>query len=289
MCRLFGYSKQAYYKRSSGKKKGHSVILRSLILKVRSQLPKLGVRKIYYLIQDDLKEAGIKVGRDTLYDFMRNEGLLVAKRKKYHKTTNSQHWMKRYPNIIKQVNIDHPEQVWVADITYLQAEGKHYYLHLITDTYSKKIVGYQLADNLMAKTSAKALKKALQDRKYTTELIHHSDRGLQYCSSEYTKLLKDNGVRISMTEQYDPYENAVAERLNGILKEEFGLDDRFENFQSLQKQVYQAITLYNQVRPHTSINFYTPNEAHLQRKIKLKKWKSKKLIEASFNQLELNV
>lgn len=286
---MFGYSKQAYYKWSPEQKTDHTDLIKSLIINIRSQLPKLGARKIYHLIEDDLRELGIKLGRDKLYDFMRSEGLLVPKRKKYHKTTNSRHWMKRYPNIIKEIDVNHPEQVWVADITYLQAEGKHYYLHLITDAYSKKIVGHQLADNLMAQTSVKALEMALQDRKYTTELIHHSDRGLQYCSSKYTQLLMSNGVGISMTEQYDPYENAIAERVNGILKEEFDLDDNFGSFKLLQKQVHQAITLYNQVRPHTSIDYLTPEEAHLQRKIKLRKWKSKKLIEASFNQLDLNV
>lgn len=285
---MFGFSKQAYYKWNPEQKTEDTDLIKSLIFDIRSQLPRLGVRKIYYLVEEDLRELGIKLGRDKLYDFMRTEGLLVPKRQKYHKTTNSRHWMKRYPNIIKDLDINHPEQVWVADITYLKASGKHYYLHLITDAYSKKIVGYQLADNLLAQTSICALQKAIESRKYTTELIHHSDRGLQYCSSTYTKLLKQNHIRISMTEQYDPYENAIAERVNGILKEEFDLDDDFGSFELLQRQVHQAITLYNQVRPHTSIDYYTPNEAHLQHKIKLRKWKSKKLIEASFNQLELN-
>lgn len=289
MCRLFGYSKQAYYKWNPEKNTDHTVLIKSLILKIRSQLPKLGVRKLYYLIEADLNRLGIKLGRDKLYDFMREQGLLVAKRKKYHKTTNSRHWMKRYPNIIKDLEINHPEQLWVADITYLQVKQKHHYLHLITDAYSKKIVGYELADNLMAQTTTNALDKAIKNRRYETNLIHHSDRGLQYCSSMYTRLLIENQIQISMTEQYDPYENAIAERVNGILKDEFGLDDHFETFELLEKQVHQAIVLYNQVRPHTSIDFLTPDEAHQQQKIKLKKWKSKKPIEASFNRLDLNV
>lgn len=159
-------------------------------------------------------------------------------------------------------------------------------MHLITDAYSKKIVGYQLSDNLITDTTAQALQMAIKDRKYSNQLIHHSDRGLHYCSRQYTGILKDNNIQISMTEQSDPYENAVAERVNGILKEEFGLTESFRNQQQLKKQVDQAIELYNDLRPHTSIQFYTPNQAHKQHKIKLKTWKSKKPIEANFNRFK---
>lgn len=136
--------------------------------------------------------------------------------------------MRKYPNSIKNVEINRPEQIWVADITYLQVKKKHYYLHLITDAYSKRIVGFELADNMQAVTTLKALNKAITERVYLEKLTHHSDRGLQYCSSVYTKILEENNIEISMTEQYDPYENAVAERVNGILKSEFGLDNAFE-------------------------------------------------------------
>jgi transposase InsO family protein len=146
-------------------------------------------------------------------------------------------------------------------------------LHLLTDACSKKIVGYQLSDNLMSSTTVKALEMALIDRKTKNQLIHHSDRGLQYCSKDYTDLLKKNNILISMTQEYDPYENAIAERVNGILKEEFGLHEIFENYQNLNKQVTQAITLYNNFRIHMSINMITPNQAHQQKTIHLKQWK----------------
>jgi putative transposase len=242
---------------------------------VRSQLPKSGGRKIYHMISEDLRKKNIKMGRDKLFSYLRSEYLLVPNRKKYHKTTNSRHWMRKHPNTIKDIEISRPEQVWVADITYLQVNKKHYYLHLITDAYSKRIVGFKLSDNMQAATTLEALKIAISEREYNEQLIHHSDRGLQYCSSIYTQALLDNSIKISMTEEYDPYENAVAERVNGILKAEFGLDDTFKNYELLEYQVFQSIALYNQLRPHMSIGLLTPNKAHKQRKIKLKTWKQK--------------
>lgn len=244
-------------------------------MNVRSQLPKSGGRKIYHMISEDLHIKDIKMGRDKLFSYLRAEHLLVPNKKKYHKTTNSRHWMRRYPNTIKHMEINRPEQVWVADITYLQVKKKHYYLHLITDAYSKRIVGFELSDDMLAITTLKALKKAISERLYKEKLTHHSDRGLQYCSSIYIQMLKDNNMNISMTEESDPYENAVAERINGILKAEFGLDDIFENYEQLELQTIQSIALYNQLRPHMSIGLLTPNQAHKQRKVKLKTWKQK--------------
>lgn len=261
--------------------------IKTLVLEIKHQLPKCGGRKLHYLLSPKLEEKGIKIGRDKMFDFLRAENLLAYKRKKYHKTTNSKHWMRKYPNKIRDLEIIRPEQVWVADITYLQAKKKHYYLHLITDAYSKKIMGYQLADNMMTIETSKALCKALQKRIYTKKLIHHSDRGLQYCSAEYTKILQTNDIDISMTENSDPYENAVAERINGILKDEFGMDENFENKASMERQLKQAITLYNQLRPHLSVNFKTPNQAHKQQKIKLKTYKNKKGFKTSFEPLEI--
>ncbi|NQY66759.1 MAG: IS3 family transposase [Flavobacteriales bacterium] len=250
-------------------------VVRKLVLQVRQQLPRAGCRKVYYMIYSKLKEQNIKIGRDKLFDFLRSEHLLITKRKKYHKTTNSKHWMRRYPNIVKEIDIIPPEQVWVADITYVLVQAKHYYLHLLTDAYSKKIVGYQLSDNMLAQTTHKALKQAILSRKYCNQLIHHPDRGLQYCSGLYTEELKKNNIIISMTEKSDPYENAIAERINGILKYEFGLDQIFDSFELLEQQTIEAIALYNQVRPHMSIELLTPNQAHQQQKIIIKKWKSK--------------
>jgi putative transposase len=275
LCRLFGFSKQAYYKRFSASESINYKEVKKLVMTVRNQLPKSGGRKIHYLIRDRLKEKNIKMGRDKLFSYLREEHLLVPNRKKYHKTTNSRHWMRKYPNTIKGAEITRPEQVWVADITYLQVKKKHYYLHLITDAYSKRIVGFKLSDNMLATTTLKALKTAITERVYKEELTHHSDRGLQYCSSVYTEMLTNNNIKISMTEEYDPYENAVAERINGILKGEFGLDNVFENYEHLELQTLQSIALYNQLRPHMSIGLLTPNQAHNQRKVKLKTWKQK--------------
>ncbi len=278
---MFGYSKQAYYKQKDValKRADEYVQVHKMVSKIRSQLPMLGGRKLHFMLQEELSELGIKMGRDGLFRFLREEHLLVKRKRKYMKTTNSRHWMRKYPNKIKHLDITRPEQVWVADITYLQVKRKHYYLHLITDAYSKKIVGFSLASNMESRTTLLALKRALRGRKYSGDLIHHSDRGLQYCSKIYVNKLDRNGVSISMTEESDPYENAVAERINGILKGEFGLDENFENSELLEAQVYQSIALYNQLRPHLSIDYLTPNEAHKQQKVKLKTYKMKRPLE----------
>ena len=253
--------------------------MHSLVMNIRSQLPKLGGRKLYYMLKPEFSNLGIKLGRDSLFRFLREEHLLVKSRRKYMKTTNSRHWMRKYPNKVRELDIYRPEQVWVADITYLQVKKKHYYLHLITDAYSKKIVGFELSANMESITTLSALNKAIKSREYTEKLIHHSDRGLQYCSRKYIEKLHKNDIEISMTEQSDPYENAVAERINGILKGEFGLDDNFENIELLEAQVYQYIALYNQLRPHLSIEYLTPNQAHKQQKVKMKTWKMKRPLE----------
>ena len=275
LCELFGYTKQAFYKRKKNVRtpKYNSELLRSLVVTIRKQLPRTGGKKLYVMLQGEFIKHHISICRDNFLDFLKAEYLQVPKARRYYKTTNSRHWMKRYPNLISNLVLNRPEQVWVADITYLRTKEKTYYLHLLTDACSKKIVGYQLSDNLMSSTTVKALEMALINRETKNQLIHHSDRGLQYCSKEYTELLKKNNILISMTQEYDPYENAVAERVNGILKEEFGLHEIFENYQNLNKQVTQAITLYNNFRIHMSINMITPNQAHQQKTIQLKQWK----------------
>ena len=212
ICELFGYTKQAFYKRKSNVTsiKNNPNVLRSLILNIRKQLPRTGGKKLYIMLQEDFIKNNISIGRDVFLDLLKTEYLQVPKVRRYYKTTNSRHWMKRYPNLINDIQLNRPEQVWVANITYLRTKEKTYYLHLLTDACSKKIVGYQLADNLMSSTTIKALQMALVSRTTQHQLIHHSDRGLQYCSKEYTELLKQNNIMISMTQEYDPYENAVA-------------------------------------------------------------------------------
>jgi len=278
LCRLFGYSKQAFYKKKDNhlQKAYERKIVKSLVIDIRRQLPRIGTRKLYFMIEKSLRGRNIKIGRDKLFRILKEEYLLVGKRRKYTKTTNSKHWLRKYPNTAKNVVLTMPEQLWVADITYLQTRQGHEYLHLITDAYSKQIMGYELSGTLKASSTIKALKMALSNRRYTHQLIHHSDRGLQYCSYEYTYLLEKHNVNVSMTEQYDPYENAVAERVNGILKDEFGLDAVFNDNKELAKQLNQAVDLYNNLRPHLSINMLTPKQAHGQSKILLKKWSTKK-------------
>jgi len=278
-CELFGYSKQAYYKQTQSKVQSLVKLenAKSLVLGLRRQMPRLGTRKLYYLLRDEFFQDQIKMGRDKLFELLRNEGLLILKRKRYTITTNSKHWMKKYPNLIKDLTIHRPEQVWAADITYIDTmENGNCYLHLITDVYSKQIMGYELCDNMEASSTLKALKMAIKNRQYKEQtLIHHSDRGLQYCSKIYTETLINNKITISMTENGDPYENAVAERVNGILKDEFGLSEQLINAVEANKQTVQSIEIYNSLRPHLSCQMLTPNKMHLQKKITIKRYKKR--------------
>jgi len=271
---LFGYSKQAYYKAQTQHyavtdKQQHA---KTIVLGLRRQMPRLGTRKLHYLLKNELD-----IGRDKLFDLLRAEGLLVSKRRRYTVTTKSKHWMRKYPNLIRDVELVRPEQVWVADITYIDTnEDGHGYLHLVTDAYSKRIMGYELCDNMEAASTLKALQMAVTNRKYNAQaLIHHSDRGLQYCSKLYTDYLKDNNITISMTENSDPYENAIAERVNGILKDEFGLADQLNNINDAIHYTDQCINIYNNKRPHLSCSMLTPDQMHQQKEIKLRSYKKK--------------
>jgi putative transposase len=271
---LFGYSKQAYYKAQTQ----HDTVIKQkqqakdMVLGLRRHMPRLGTRKLYHLLK-----AELGIGRDKLFDLLRGEGLLVSKRRRYTVTTNSKHWMRKYPNLIKDIELIRPEQVWVADITYIDTcEDGHGYLHLITDAYSKQIMGYELCGNMEAASTLKALQMAISNRKYKDQaLVHHSDRGLQYCSKLYTDYLKDNNITISMTENGDPYENAIAERVNGILKDEFGLSEQMSNISEAIHQTAQSISIYNNRRPHLSCSLLTPVQMHGQKEIKLKSYHKK--------------
>lgn len=277
VCRQLGYSKQAYYKSKTNqqKKNCYALIAKQKVLAVRKQLSRLGTRKLYHLLEQEFKKEHIKVGRDKLFSLLRSEGLLVLKKKRYTKTTNSKHWLHKHPDLIKGVHVIRPEQIWVADITYIAIEEAFVYLHLITDAYSKQIMGYCVSKDLAATATIKALQMALMKRKYKGSLIHHSDRGLQYCSAGYVKILEQNNVAISMTQDGNPYDNAIAERVNGILKEEFGLYDTFDDIQQVQKQTEQSISLYNKMRPHLSCHMRTPDQMHSQAELKIKTWSKK--------------
>jgi transposase InsO family protein len=239
-------------------------------------MPRIGTRKLYHLLHQQFQERHLKVGRDKLFRLLREKGLLVARRRRYTKTTNSRHWMRKYENMVKDVTLERPEQVFVSDITYISTERGYNYLSLVTDAASKKIMGYALREDLSPKGSLKALEMALENRTGDAPLVHHSDRGHQYCSKEYVETLRSHDVDISMTANGDPYENAIAERVNGILKEEFYLSDTFGSHTEAVKHIDQTIRIYNTRRPHLTCQMMTPEVAHQARRLNLKNWKRKK-------------
>lgn len=273
-CRQLGYSRQGYYQRVYNTKlKGcYEQVIRDRVLAIRRQLPRLGVRKLYHLLKADFTTENIPIGRDKLFTLLKRENLLIIKKKRYVRTTDSRHWLHKYPDLVKGTRISRPEQVWVADITYLSTREKPCYLHLVTDAYSKKIMGYEVSSTLSSAITIKALNKALKQRQYAEPLVHHSDRGIQYCSSAYISVLTKSNIGISMTQDGSPYDNAIAERVNGILKDEFGLDGVFKDLQQAILHIKQAIALYNQSRPHISCSMLTPAEMHRQNVLEVKTW-----------------
>ena len=232
------------------------------VLRRRADLPREGVRKLSKAISQDLADSNIKFGRDKLFDLLRKNKMLVRPKKRYVRTTNSWHRFHKHPNLIKHLTINRPNQVWVSDITYIRLTRGHCYLALITDAFSRKIVGYDISNSLELAGCLRALKRALKQLPLNHDLIHHSDRGIQYCSHQYTGLLEKNNIKISMTEENHCYENAIAERVNGILKDEFFLDQCFKSTQNVRAASMQAINLYNDKRLHLSLNYKTPNMVH---------------------------
>lgn len=224
-------------------------------------MPRIGTRKMYYLLKAEFDQMQIKIGRDAFFDYLRSERLLIRPKKNYTRTTYSKHWLHKYPNLIPSLKITRPEQVFVSDITYIKSRERTHYLSLVTDAFSRKIMGYKLSDDMSAESVVKALKMAVKKRMTMNPLIHHSDRGLQYCSNVYQKQLKKDSIIPSMTDGYDCYQNALAERINGILKEEF-LIETCNNGKELSLLVKESIDTYNQVRPHLSLNMKTPNFIH---------------------------
>ena len=228
-------------------------------MKRRRSLPREGVRKLVKSLDGEFAKADLKVGRDTLFNVLRKHQMLTLRKKYSSRTTNSYHRFYKYNNIIKDVQVTRPNQVWVSDITYMRTVKGFCYLALITDMYSRKIVGYDLSDSLELKGCVRALNKAIYQAKGVKDLTHHSDRGIQYCSNVYTQILKRNKIHISMTEENHCYENAMAERVNGILKDEFYLDQTFTDVAHAKRATKNAINLYNEIRLHLSLDFKTPN------------------------------
>jgi transposase InsO family protein len=275
--RLFGITRQAYYKNIKHQNKTiiEDHILLQLIASKRKDHPRMGVRKIYFLIKEDMARLNIKKGRDALFDLMASEHMLVQKRKRKHITTNSNHWYRKYPNLIKGITPNRANQIWVSDITYINTKKEFLYLFLITDAYSKKILGYRLAKTLDSVHAVNSLQDAIKNAcQPIPGLIHHSDRGIQYCSKEYTDLLIKHGISISMTENGDPLENAIAERINGILKDEY-LNDEINRTGDLDaERLKKIIDKYNKLRPHLSCDMLTPEIAHASNGSLKRKWKN---------------
>lgn len=239
----------------------------------------MGGRKLYDMLQPFIMEHGIKIGRDALFDLLAANQLLIKKRKRKIQTTYSNHWLRKYPNLIRDFVPGAINQLWVSDITYWKVQNDGYlYISLITDAYSRKIVGYHVAETLEAIQSVEALQMALaalEEAAGPLQLTHHSDRGIQYCSNKYVKLLQDNDIRISMTENGDPLENAIAERVNGIIKEEYLVHYKTDNLKEAEKQLQKSIGLYNNDRPHMSIGNLAPNKLHNNKTINVQRlWKN---------------
>lgn len=260
---MFGISRQSYYQKQQrvDKRLKELAQVKEEVIKERIHLPRLGTRKLYYRLSKQIRSRGIKIGRDALFDFLRSEHMLIKPKHAYHKTTNSKHWLHKYPNLLKQKKASRANEVWVSDITYIDTQTETAYLSLITDACSRKIVGHHLHHSLHTDGVAAAMRAAIKQEHIDAPLIHHSDRGLQYCSSQYQQLLAKHDITPSMTDGYDCYQNALAERINGIIKHEF-LIIKPTDIQQARIMIKQAIQLYNNRRPHLALNYQTPNSVH---------------------------
>jgi transposase InsO family protein len=280
LCGWFGITRQAYYQNEW---KGIDISIEEELLltevsEIRKSHKRMGTRKLYAKLQPFLFEHQIKMGRDALFDLLASNYMLVRKRKRRIHTTQSHHWLRKYTNLIHEFKPTAPNQLWVSDITYWKISDGHVYISFITDAFSRKIVGYHVAQTLETVETIQALKMALSG--FSTEpeshfqLIHHSDRGVQYCSHNYVTLLQDYHVKISMTENGDPLENAIAERLNGILKDEYLTDRPVKSIQEARTILARAVFLYNEDRPHMSIGNQYPSQVHDQGLETKRLWKN---------------
>lgn len=257
-------SREAYYKhmRKEAQESIENHIVNELVSEQRRYMPRLGGKKLYALIGEDLKAHSLRIGRDKLFTWLRKRDLLVKPKRQHARTTNSSHRFRVHQNLIKDQAITQPDQVWVSDITYLRQQSGFCYLALITDAYSRKIIGYHVNDTLELNGCLRALQMACSERNNTHNTTHHSDRGIQYCSNQYIEQLNNQAIKISMAEAGNCYENALAERVNGILKDEFNLDRTFLNIEEARKSTMQAIKTYNTRRPHMSIQMKKPADLY---------------------------
>lgn len=268
VCRHMGISRQAHYqgqhRRALDEAKHERIV--QLVRSKRLRQPRFGTRKLHHLISPTLAAEGLSIGRDAPFDLLRWNRLLVPTRQAYHKTTDSHHRFRRHPNLLKagpdQIRPEASKQVWGADITYLPTRGRCTYLSLVTDAYSRKIVGHHVHDSLHTAEVSQALKMALKGRQGNRPLVHHSDRGIQYCALEYQAIHQKHGLICSMTDGYDCYQNALAERVNGILKNELLLQPPEDLHQARRTVISQSVAIYNTERPHCSLQLKTPDEVH---------------------------
>jgi transposase InsO family protein len=270
-----GYTPQAYHKQTKHlmQKQVHEDLVVQQVHRIRTEQPRCGTRKLLIMLQPFLTLHHINLGRDYFFDLLAKNKLLVRKTKRSVHTTNSKHHFRRYPNLIKGFVPLKAHELWVSDITYIPLKDRFAYLFLITDAYSRKIVGHHVSDDMKVSAAVVALKKAMAQKPPETIVIHHSDRGVQYCSHEYVNLLEKNHAMISMTQSGDPLENAVAERVNGILKTEL-ISSSYEDIDKASLSIGRAIIIYNFKRRHSSLNYQIPHEVHLQKGPQIRRWKN---------------
>lgn len=265
VCQKLGMTRSNYYARRKARQKQQvdSALVVALVQRERQQQPRIGTRKLQVMLRGEMKEAGVKLGRDRMFEVLRENELLVEPRPaEYPRTTNSYHCLPVFRNRVKDLEVKRPNEVWVADLTYIRTEEDFLYLALLTDKMSRKIVGYHCGDTLEAMGCIRAIMKALAELPPGVFPIHHSDQGTQYCCHEYVNLLVDRGLSVSMTESNHCAENALAERMNGILKGEYGLGYQFKSKEQARRAVDEAVRLYNTRRPHTALGYRVPEEVH---------------------------
>ncbi len=277
-CRLLGVTRQALYQHSWHIEEItiEAELIIQQVMDIRKRHPIIGTRKLYIMLEPFLEEHKIKAGRDKLFDLLAAYKLLVRRRRRRVSTTQSYHRFHKYPNLIREMELSCIHQLWVSDITYYKVMGKFVYLSFVTDAYSHKIIGYHLAETLETIHSIAALEMAIKGIDALTKhtIIHHSDRGVQYCSEAYVKLLQDNGIMISMTENGDPLENPVAERVNGIIKEEYLKRYQYNTIKQIEEKLSEVVGFYNKERPHMSCSMLTPDSVHENNLAVQKQWKT---------------
>jgi putative transposase len=270
-----GYTPQAYHKSSKHQliKQLHQDLILQQVHRIRAEQPRCGTRKLLVMLQPFFQQHQIRIGRDQFFDLLNEKKLLIRQTRRSVRTTNSYHHFRRYPNLVAGFVPLKAHELWVSDITYIPLADRFAYLFLITDAYSRKIVGFHVSDDMKVSSAVVALKKAMQQKPIDRIVIHHSDRGIQYCSNEYVSLLQQNHALISMTQSGDPLENAMAERVNGILKTEL-ISSRYNDIQHASMSIARAIIIYNYKRRHSSINYQLPNDVHNQSGPQIKRWKN---------------